>query len=84
MDFDGCWQYEFGMSKGQPIDALPLDLLLALQEAMIDPSQAGVARAALRARHAGFHIHCLSVPKVEAIALDEPTEDVDAIVLRFD
>ena len=40
------------------LDALPLDVLLALQEALTDPTRAGAERARLRAAGAGFHLKC--------------------------
>lgn len=38
------------------LDDLPLDVLLALQDALTDPSEAGAERARLRAAGAGFHV----------------------------
>lgn len=38
------------------LDDLPLDVLLALQDAITDPSEAGAERARLRAAGAGFHV----------------------------
>lgn len=45
-----------------PLDVLPLDLLLALQEAMADPTADGQERARLAAAEAGFYIHCMMRP----------------------
>lgn len=53
------------------LDDLPLDVLLALQDAMTDPSEAGAERARLRAAGAGFHV-----------ALGNAIGDDGAVVLR--
>ena len=67
------------------LDTMPLELLLALQEAMADPSESGQARARMRARNVGIHIHCLGSPDDGAIALDEPPAGLEeAIVLSFE
>ena len=71
------------MSESHALDALPLELLLALQEAMTDPSEAGQMRAQMRARNAGIHIHCVGSPNEGTIALDEPPAGTEAIVLSF-
>ena len=47
------------------LDLLPLEVLLALQEAVSDPTADGQERARLRARDAGFYIHCLRRPDGE-------------------
>lgn len=49
-------------SPDQLLDLLPLDMLLALQEALADPTADGQERARLRARDAGFYIHCTMRP----------------------
>lgn len=54
-----------------PLDTLPLDLLLALQDAVADPTADGQERARLAARHAGFYIHCLCRPDGPE-AVDDP------------
>ena len=46
----------------QLLDLLPLEMLLALQEAVADPTADGQERARLRARDAGLYIHCISRP----------------------
>ena len=46
----------------QLLDLLPLEMLLALQEAIADPTADGQERARLRAQDAGLYIHCLSRP----------------------
>lgn len=66
------------------LDALPLDVLMALQEAMADPSETGRERAAQRAADAGFFIQCVSVPPREPIPMAEAPEGVESLVLRFD
>ena len=38
------------------LDDLPLDVLLALQDALTDPSEEGAERARKRAAGAGFHV----------------------------
>lgn len=42
----------------QPLDDLPLDVLLALQEAAANPAEEGKERARLRAEDAGFWLQC--------------------------
>ena len=49
-------------SSDELLDTLPLELLLALQEAMADPTADGQERARLAAREAGHWILCLSRP----------------------
>ncbi len=46
----------------QLLDALPLDLLIALHTAVGDPTADGQERARLSAHEAGFWILCLSRP----------------------
>lgn len=71
-----------------PLDQLPLEVLLAMQEAMADPSLKGQERARLRAKDAGFHIHCdRNIAEREArkpIPMAEAPEGVESLVLRFD
>lgn len=38
------------------LDDLPLDVLLAMQDALTDPTGSGAERARLRAAGAGFHV----------------------------
>jgi hypothetical protein len=66
------------------LDALPLELLLALQEAMADPSESGRERAALRALDRGFHLQCTSAAPAHPLPMEEAPEGVavDA-TLRF-
>jgi hypothetical protein len=66
------------------LDELPLDILLALQEAMADPSETGRLRAAKRAEDAGFYIQCTAVPPQEAIPMEEAPAGVESLTLRFD
>jgi len=66
------------------LDQLPLDVLIALQEAMADPSEAGRVRAAQRAEDAGFYIQCTASPPQHPIPMDEAPEGVESLVLRFD
>ena len=44
------------------LDHLPLDLLLALQEAVADPTADGQERARVNAKKAGHLVHCLCRP----------------------
>ena len=44
------------------LDTLPLDLLLALQEAVADPTADGQERARLHAKEAGHLLHCTMRP----------------------
>ena len=44
------------------LDTLPLDLLLALQEAVADPTADGQERARVSAKKAGHILHCLMRP----------------------
>ena len=71
-----------------PLDQLPLEVLLAMQEAMADPSVEGQERARLRAKDAGFHIHCdrnlAESNGSKPIPMDEAPEGVESLVLRFD
>ena len=68
------------------LDSLPLEVLLALQEAAADPSEKGRERARLRAADAGFHLECARVPQqlAEPIPMEEAPEGVEALTLRFD
>lgn len=66
------------------LDDLPLDVLLALQEAVADPSETGRLRAAKRAEDAGFYIHCTGVPPRRPIPMEEAPEGVESLTLRFD
>ena len=66
------------------LDALPLDVLLAMQEAMADPSESGRERAAQRARDAGFYMICTSAPTPSPIPMAEAPEGVESLTLRFD
>lgn len=52
------------------LDHLPLEMLLALQEAIADPTADGQERARLRAKDAGIYIHCLSRPDGSESATD--------------
>jgi len=67
-----------------PLDDLPLDVLLALQEALADPSETGQFRARLRAAEAGFHIECIATPQPAPIPMEEAPDDVDGTELSFD
>ena len=80
------------------LDALPLDVLLALQEALTDPTRAGAERAKLRAAGAGFHLKCANpedpdgrivlarVPEAPQppTPMPEASPDAAAIELHFD
>ena len=77
------------------LDQLPLTLLLALQDAMADPSEQGRERAAQRAANAGMYIHCMGAPENDRpprimstpIPMEPAPEDgaeAATEVLRFD
>ncbi len=77
------------------LDAIPLDVLLALQEAMTDPTRAGAERARLRAADAGFHVQCLNPadpegrivlahPPTEPEPMPEAAPDTIGVELRLD
>lgn len=51
------------MPARTPLDDLPLDVLLALQEAMTDPTTEGLERARLRAAGAGYWLQCDNPPE---------------------
>jgi len=72
------------MSYDALLDDLPLDVLLAMQEAMADPSESGRERAAQRAADAGFYLHCTSAPPLKPIPMEEAPDSVEALNLRFD
>ncbi|MEQ1504571.1 MAG: hypothetical protein ABMB14_20195 [Myxococcota bacterium] len=75
-----------------PLDALPLELLLALIDAAGDPSDAGRLRAASRARDAGYHVELVGGPvsvgipryDPEPIPMEEASDGVESLRLRFD
>ena len=62
------------MSSTDSLDDLPLDVLLALQQAMTDATAEGVERARLRAADAGFWLQCDNPPAKDAVcgAAEEP------------
>lgn len=78
------------------LDGLPFDVLLALQEVAVDPSEAGRSRAARRAEDAGFHVRLAAgaaVPAAialpprfdpEPIPMEEAEEGIESLLLRFD
>ena len=66
------------------LDDLPLDVLLALQEALADPSESGQIRAAQRAQDAGFYVHCTATPPTKPLAMEEAPAGVEGLTLRFD
>lgn len=51
------------MAEEDFLDSLPLPVLLALHEAMADPTEVGRERARSRALDAGFYIHCMGAPE---------------------
>jgi hypothetical protein len=78
-----------------PLDDLPLELLIALRDALADPSTAGRARAMKRAAEAGYHLvlggdapdlERASPPRYdpEPIPMEEAPEGVQSLRLRFD
>lgn len=74
------------------LDDLPLDVLLAMQDAILDPTGEGRDRASARAADQGFYVRCTNEldddgriilgdpPPVE---MDPAEPGVDAVVLRF-
>jgi hypothetical protein len=60
------------MPPTSPLDDLPLNVLLALQDAMGDPTSAGLARAQQRAADAGFSLECENPPVNDKAKGDEP------------
>ncbi len=77
------------------LDDLPLDILLALRDAVADPTEQGRQRAAQRAADAGFYLECLNPPEpsgsvdspatvvTEPIAMEPAPADAQAITLDF-
>ncbi len=57
----------------QPLDDLPIDVLLALQEAAANPSEEGKERARLRAEDAGFWLQCPAPVGADAAPEAAPT-----------
>jgi len=72
------------MAHDNFLHRLPLEVLLAMQEALADPSESGRERAAQRAAEAGFYLHCTGAPPLEPIPMEEAPERVEALTLRFD
>ena len=66
------------------LDTLPLEVLLALHEAAVDPTEEGRERARQRAAEAGFHLACTGAPGQEPIPMEEAPEGVEGLLLRFD
>lgn len=50
------WRRDTGYIAAMDLDDLPLDVLLAMQDALTDPTGGGAERARLRAAGAGFHV----------------------------
>jgi len=44
------------------LDYMPLEMLLAFQEALVDPTADGQERARLLAKESGYYIYCLNRP----------------------
>jgi hypothetical protein len=83
------------MPSDDVLDALPLEVLMALQELLADPSEEGRERAALRARDAGWHLSLAPgapatppelPPRIdlEPIPMEPAPDGVESLVLRFD
>ena len=77
------------------LDELPLDVLLALQDALTDPSEEGAKRARKRAAGVGFHVELgneidgegrvvLGQTPVPPVPQPEAEPGVDAIELHMD
>jgi len=80
------------MSSDDLLDQVPLELLMALRDAVADPSEEGRKRAAERAKGAGVYLHCAksierdpSPPRVlrEPIPMVPAPAGVDAEQLDF-
>lgn len=66
------------------LDELPLEVLLALQQAMTDPSEEGAERARLRAEEAGVYLQLAARrPAHPPIPAPEAPAEVAAVELRF-
>lgn len=65
------------------LDDLPLDVLLALRDAVADPSEEGRERARKRAADAGFYLRCAGSPDREPIEMEPAPEGVEGLALRF-
>jgi hypothetical protein len=68
------------------LDELPLDLLIALHEALAGPQSASRVRAAKREANLGLHFE-LTPPKrydPEPIPMEEAEDGVESLLLRFD
>lgn len=65
-----------------PLNDLPLELLMALRDAIGDPSDEGRKRAAKRAADAGFYLQC-TADKRSSIEMEPAPDGVEALHLRF-
>ena len=70
------------------LDHLPLEILIALQEALADPTADGQERARLRALDSGMYLHCLRRPDGkegvnDPLPMGAAEDDVEAIQLVF-
>lgn len=75
------------------LDSMPLEVLLALRDALADPTEAGRVRAAQRAADAGFYLSCLNeveevvdpTPRVDLrpIAMEPAPDDFEGVALEF-
>jgi len=79
--------YREGMND-HLLDHLPLEMLMAFQEAMADPTADGQERARLRALNSGLYIHCLRRPDGDEgpndpLPMAAAEDDTDAIRLVF-
>ncbi len=68
-----------------PLDHLPLEVLLALQEMMVAPDEEAKERARQRASDAGFYLVAMAGHRtdLEPLEMAEAPPDVDGVHLQF-
>jgi len=65
------------------LDQLPLEVLLAMQDALGDPTEEGRERARLRAVDAGFHVQFFGDGGIKAIPMEAAPEGVEGLEFKF-